>query len=155
MKEDILLRLATKADLAVLLQFEQGIIQAERPFSPTLKDDPVHYYDLENMLTDPQTDVVVAELNKQIIGCGYSRIESSKHFYKHPQHAYLGMMYVRPEHRGKGINAQVIEELKSLAKKRGITEARLEVFVDNQSAVKAYEKAGFQPYLLEMRMRLD
>lgn len=155
MNEDIRLRRATIADLPALLQCEQGIIGAERPFCPTLKEDPVHYYDLQKMLTDPQTDVIVAEWNEEIIACGYSRIEASKQFYKHPQHAYLGMMYVRPEHRGKGINAQVIEALTSLAKQRGITEARLDVFIQNEPAVKAYEKVGFRPYLLEMRMSLD
>ncbi|HEV7332584.1 MAG TPA: GNAT family N-acetyltransferase [Flavisolibacter sp.] len=155
MEETILLRRATGADLVVLLQCEQGIIKAERPFSPTLKDDPVRYYDLEKMLTDPQTDVVVAEMNNEIIGCGYSRIEDSKPYYKHSQHAYLGMMYVRPEHRGKGINKLVIEELKTLAKRRGVTELRLEVFAGNQSAIKAYEKVGFQPLMTEMRMSLD
>ncbi|HEY1022067.1 MAG TPA: GNAT family N-acetyltransferase [Flavisolibacter sp.] len=155
MHETVVVRMATAADREVLLQCEQGIIQAERPFSPTLKEDPVHYYDLEKMLTDPQTDVVVAEINKAIIGCGYSRIENSKPYYRHPQHAYLGMMYVSPEHRGKGINALLIEKLKSLAKRRGITELRLDVFAENASAIKAYEKVGFQPLLVEMRMTLD
>ena len=136
------------------MQCEQGIIAAERPFSPTLKEDPVYYYDIEKMLADPQTDVVVATLNNEIIGCGYSRIEDSKPYYRHRQHAYLGMMYVKPPYRGRGINAMVIEELKTRAQKRGITELRLEVFAQNQAAIKAYEKVGFQPLLIEMRMRL-
>lgn len=155
MKETIVLRQATIADRDVLLQCEQGIIRAERPFSPTLKEDPVQYYDLEKMLTDPQTDVVVAEWNNSIIGCGYSRIENSKPYYKHRQHAYLGMMYVSPEHRGKGINAMVMEKLITLAKRRGITELRLDVFAENKSAIKAYEKVGFRPLLVEMRMRIE
>lgn len=155
MHEEVVIRRATLADLDVLLQCEQGIIGAERPFSPTLKDDPVHYYDIEKMLTDPQTDVVVAVLNNAVIGCGYSRIEDSKPYDKHRQHAYLGMMYVRPEYRGKGINALVIEKLQALAKERGITELRLEVFALNQAAIKAYEKVGFQALLVEMRKRLD
>jgi ribosomal protein S18 acetylase RimI-like enzyme len=155
MKDAIVLRKATIADRDVLLQCEQGIIRAERPFSPTLKEDPVQYYDLEKMLTDPQTDVVVVELNNTIIGCGYSRIEDSKPYYRHQQHAYLGMMYVAPEHRGKGINAMVIDGLKSLAKRRGITELRLDVFAENESAIKAYEKVGFRPLLVEMRMGFE
>lgn len=155
MVEEIVLRQATMADLDVLLQCEQGIIRAERPFSPTLKEDPVHYYDLEKMLTDPQTDVVVAEWNGTIIGCGNTRIEDSKPYYSHRQHAYLGMMYVSPEHRGKGVNAMVMEKLKTLAKRRGITELRLDVFAENESAIKAYEKVGFKPLLVEMRMHIE
>ncbi len=154
MNENFRVRQATPADLEVLLQCEQGIILAERPFSPTLKGDPVHYYNIEKMITDLQTDVVVAELNGEIIGCGYLRIEDSKPYYKHRQHAYLGMMYVQPGHRGEGINARVIEALKAFAQKRGVTELRLEVFAQNESAIKAYEKAGFQPLLVEMRMSI-
>lgn len=148
------IRKATVNDLSVLLQFEQGIILAERPFNPTLKDDPVNYYDLEEMLNDAQIDVVVADLDGELVACGYSRIERSKHFLKHEHHAYFGMMYVLPEHRGKGINALIMEELKRLARSRGINEVRLEVFSLNQSAIKAYEKIGFEHHLIEMRLAI-
>jgi ribosomal protein S18 acetylase RimI-like enzyme len=40
------------------------------------------------------------------------------------------------------------------AKERGLTEVRLEVYSVNQSAIKAYEKAGFTPNLLEMRLEI-
>jgi ribosomal protein S18 acetylase RimI-like enzyme len=152
---DILIRKATVHDLAVLREFEQGIISAERPFDPTLKDDPVTYYDLPRMLGDSQTDVVVASVGERVVACGYSRIEVSKLYLKHRQHAYFGMMYVRPVYRGQGLNALVMEELKKLAKERGITELRLEVYAGNQAAINAYEKFGFAGYILEMRMSLE
>ncbi len=34
----------------VLRRFEQGVIQAERPFDITLADDPIQYYDIEAMI---------------------------------------------------------------------------------------------------------
>ena len=39
-------REATLKDLHTLLEFEQGIIAAERPFDGTLKEGEIHYYDL-------------------------------------------------------------------------------------------------------------
>lgn len=152
---DILVRKATINDRTVLLEFEQGVIRAERPFDPTLKDDPVHYYDLDQMLSDPQTDVVVVEAGGQVVASGYSRIQVSKPYLKHSHHAYFGMMYVRPEYRGKGLNAVVLEELVSLAKERGITEVYLEVYSQNQSAIRAYEKFGFENYMVQMRLNLE
>lgn len=63
MQETVALRKSTAADRDALLPCEQGIIRAERPFSPMRKEDPVQYCDLEKMLTDLQTDVIVAEGN--------------------------------------------------------------------------------------------
>lgn len=65
------------------------------------------------------------------------------------------MMYVRPEYRGQGLNAVVLEELVSLAKERGITEVYLEVYSQNQSAIRAYEKFGFENYMVQMRLNLE
>lgn len=47
-------------------------------------------------------------------------------------------MYVKPEHRGKGINQKVLDALLNWAKKRGLTEIRLEVYNENQSAIKVW-----------------
>jgi GNAT superfamily N-acetyltransferase len=63
-------------------------------------------------------------------------------------------MYVIPEHRGKGINKMIIDELLNWARSKDIVEARLEVYAENEGAVKAYAKTGFVPNLLEMRMTL-
>lgn len=43
----IYIRKAQLSDLATLLEFEQGIITAERPYDPTLKEEKIHYYDIE------------------------------------------------------------------------------------------------------------
>lgn len=62
-------------------------------------------------------------------------------------------MYVKPEHRGKGINKLVLDGLVNWAKSRNISEIRLDVYAQNESAVKAYEKAGFESLLVTMRMK--
>ena len=152
--EQIITRTATLADLDTLLEFEQGIIQTERPFDPTLKDGHINYYDIAAMIQAPHVEVLVAETDSGIIGSGYARIEDSKVYLKHPKHAYLGFMYVKPEYRGKGVNKQVIAALQQWAIGRGIAEFRLDVYSDNLPAVKAYEKIGFKKHLIEMRMGL-
>ncbi|TFF35364.1 GNAT family N-acetyltransferase [Mucilaginibacter psychrotolerans] len=152
--ETITTRLATLADMPALLQFEQGVITAERPYDSTLKPDPVNYYDIELMIAAPHIHLVVAVLNGEPIGSGYARIQESKHFLNHPQHAYLGFMYVLPQHRGKGVNNLVMQALKDWAVSQGITELQLEVYYDNAPAIKAYEKSGFSKSMIQMRMGL-
>jgi RimJ/RimL family protein N-acetyltransferase len=147
-------RKATPSDLSTLLLFEQEIIKAERPFDPTIRPDPVRYYDLEGMLVDPQVEVQVAEAEGELVGVGYARVSESRHFLDHTQHAYLGFMYVVPAHRGTGVIQRILEVLKEWAFSRGLTELRLEVYSENTNAIRAYEKAGFMPLMTEMRLRL-
>jgi len=64
-------------------------------------------------------------------------------------------MYVLPEYRGKGINKKIMNVLKDWAKLQNITEFRLDVYYENTSAIKAYEKVGFSRYFLEMRYNLE
>lgn len=148
--ENIIIRKATMNDLDTLLQFEQGIMAAERPFDPTLK--PItHYYDIPEMINADHIELLVAESNEQLIGCGYARIETSKHYLRHSQHSYLGFMYTDPAHRGKGVNKMIIESLQQWSIARNITEMRLEVYYQNDAALKAYEKVGFIRHMIEMR----
>ena len=49
--ENITTRKASLSDLETLRRFEQGVINAERPFDPTLKKDHIQYYDIETMIT--------------------------------------------------------------------------------------------------------
>jgi len=151
----ITVRPATNADLDTLLRFEQGVILAERPFDPTLKPDPLHYYDLNYMITAPEIELVVAEQDGVLIGSGYARIEKAKHYNKHAHHAYLGFMYVVPKWRGKGVNRLIIDALSKWSRSQNITELRLDVYNDNSPAIAAYEKAVFKKHMILMRLGLN
>lgn len=150
--QNIHIRPATTGDLNTLLSFEQGVIAAERPFDPTLKPGEIHYYDLNEMIESEDIQLLVAEIDGEVVGSGYARIETAKMFYKHRSYAYLGFMYVRPEHRGKGINQQIIAALRTWALSKNINELRLEVYYDNLPAIAAYKKTGFTNYLIQMRV---
>lgn len=142
------------ADLPTLLEFEQGVIAAERPYDPTLREGLIHYYDLEELILSPDALLVVAQAGDQIVGSGYARIRDAKPYLRHAHEAYLGFMYVHPDWRGKGINGKIVEALKEWAVSKGLKEMRLEVYHNNLPAISAYEKAGFTRLLMEMRMPL-
>ena len=147
----LIIRSATLADLDVLLTFEQGIITAERPFDGTLREGHINYYDIADMIKSDHVEVAVAELDGELVGSGYARIEDVKPYHKYQQHAYLGFMFVKPEHRGMDVNKKILEALTTWVRSKGITELRLEVYTENARAIKAYEKAGFKPILTWMR----
>jgi GNAT superfamily N-acetyltransferase len=152
---DATIRQATRSDLAALLRFQQGVVEAERAFDPTLKDGSIQYYDIAALMASPEVHFLVAECGSDLVGCGYARIEAAKHYLRHRVHAYLGLMYVAPTHRGQAISAKIIDALKAWCRGRQITELRLEVYSGNQAAIRAYQKAGFAEHLLEMRLGLN
>ena len=146
------IRAATAADLPLLRKFQQAVVAAERPFDPTLKSGELQYYHLETLLTADDACLLVAEIANQIIGSGYARLHAAEPYLQHAQYAHLGFMYVEPDYRRRGINAQIIKALKQWAGTRGVTELRLRVYAQNMSARQAYEKFGFSAHLLEMRL---
>ncbi len=152
--DKIKIRTATNSDLEMLLEFEQGVIAAERPFDVTLKDGNINYYDLPAMINADHIELIVAEVDGMVVASGYARIEESKLYHKHPQHAYLGFMYVRPAYRGKGINKKIIEALQTWSLTKNINELRLEVYFDNLAAISAYKKIGFSSIMIQMRLGL-
>jgi GNAT superfamily N-acetyltransferase len=151
---NITIRKAHPDDLKKLLEFEQGIITAERPFDPTLKEGKIHYYNIEKMISASHIEVLVAVADSKVIGSGYARLEAAKPYLNHETYAYLGFMYTDPNHRGKGVNSKIIEALKDWCRSKDILELRLDVYNDNAPAIKAYEKVGFKKHLINMRMGL-
>ncbi|UII76704.1 GNAT family N-acetyltransferase [Flagellimonas sp. HMM57] len=149
---DPILRNATLEDLPILLGFEQELIKAERPFDSTLGEDPISYYDIKQMILDDDASVIVAEFDGKIIASGYAIPKKARHYLAHEQYAYLGFMYTHPDHRGKGINARIVDELKRWSLERGLKEIRLTVYSDNVPAIRAYEKVGFKRHIIEMRL---
>lgn len=152
---DIIIRTARIDELPTLKQFEQGIIEAERPFDHTLKPDTISYYDLGELISSPEAEVAVAEYNGQLVGSGYAKKKRSRHYLTPDYHAFIGFLYVDPAFRGHGINKLVLNHLFAWARANDLPEVHLTVYPANESAVRAYEKSGFKPYLSEMRLNMD
>ncbi|WP_431166226.1 GNAT family N-acetyltransferase [Tenacibaculum halocynthiae] len=150
----IAIRKATLEDLPVLLEFEQEIIKAERPFDVTLKEEKISYYDIKAMILADDIEVIVVVDNDMPVSSGYASIVTPKKYFKFDKFAYLGFMYTSPSHRGRGINKIVVQALFDWIKSKEIHEVRLDVYTENIGAIKAYEKAGFKKNLLNMRVDL-
>ncbi len=148
----IQVRRANVHDLPILLQYEQGVIKAERPFDPTIQKDPINYYDLKALVQDEESCVAVAEVNGQVVASGFALVKKARHYLDHEDYAYLGFMFTENGFRGQGINAKIIDFLKDWAVQNGLKEIRLTVYCDNVPAIKAYEKVGFKKHMVEMRL---
>ena len=150
----ISIRKATISDLQTLLEFEQGIIFAEKPLDETLRQGQISYYNLKEMISEIETEVAIAIIDNEIVGSGYAKIIQAKDYYDFQEYTYLGFMYTKPEYRGQGINKEIIEYLKEWCLSKNIIEIRLDVYDTNISAIKSYEKSGFKKDMVNMRVRL-
>ena len=148
----IRIRGATSGDIDAILSFEQGIVAAERPFNEQLKSGEIHYYDVADLIARDSSRVLVAEDSGRLVATGHASIKESLDYLKHQYHAYLGLMYVDPAYRGQGIIQAVIAELLEWCRSRGVTDFYLDVYAENESAVRAYEKFGFEASLIEMKL---
>ncbi len=151
MENGVTIREADIHDLQTLLKFEQKVILAERPFDPTIRQGKISYYDLRELITSQDAQVLVACIGKRLVASGYAVIKEARHYLDHTHYGYLGFMYTIPEYRGQGINAKIIEELKTWVWSKNLKEIRLTVYDDNEPALKAYEKVGFKRHIIEMR----
>lgn len=147
-----IIRKATKNDLAILDTFMDDLVNAERPMDVTIKDGKVVYYDLESFITDEDSVLYVVELNGVLVASGYAKIKPDRTYLKHDKHGYLGFMFVPEEHRGNGYNKLIVDALLAWCKTKNINEIRLDVYNSNPSAIRAYEKVGFEKHMIHMRL---
>ncbi len=151
----IITRKATLKDLEQLKKFQQGLVKFERPFDPTLKKGEIEYYDLQKLLGSAEAYVVVAEIEKKVIGCGFGEIRNDDLSYTNiSKFGYVGLMYVEEKYRGEGAGRMIIESVINWFKEKKISEVRLKVYANNKNAIEAYRKNGFQDFVLEMRKTL-
>jgi len=150
-----IIRKATLKDIPILLEFEQGVIEAERPFDPTIKNEKISYYSIKDLIISEKSVVYVVEKNKVIVASGYAKIKPDRHYLKHQNQGYLGFMFVPEQHRGNGFNKLIIDALLKWCKEREVFEIRLDVYDDNLPAIKAYEKSGFKKHMINMRLDIE
>lgn len=149
-------RKATLKDIPVLLKFEQGLIEAERPMDSTIKGGEISYYDITEFIKNDNSELLVVELNSgEIVASGYAKIKKDRHYLKHTKQGYLGFMFVPEKHRGNGYNSLIINALLKWCKTKNVNEIRLDVYENNPSAIKAYKKTGFKKHLINMRLDIN
>ena len=94
----------------------------------------------------------MVESERKIIGSGYAQIRPSKSCHIHDKHCYLGFIYLEPEYRGKAIGSAILDALKDWGLNQGLRNFHLDVYAENVSAIRAYEKAGFNKVSVKMEL---
>ncbi len=155
-REMVKLRAATQGDALRIRLLEKELIGFERELVPAIQDgDDIWYYDIAGIIDDHENSLLlVIEADNELVGCGIGQIRKNKHYYKLPYFGFIGMMCVKAAYRNNGYGGDIIKELLRWFKTKNIEEVRLTVFPNNPGAIKAYQKLGFEDFLLEMKLEI-
>ena len=93
-------------------------------------------YDRYNTIESIQT-VVISYVDGNPAGCG-----AFKPFDE--ETVEIKRMFVKPEHRGKGLAGRMLRELETWAKEMGFSRSVLETGKKQQEAIGLYEKHGYK-----------
>ena len=148
------IREAVTDELKFLQEFEQGVIQYERPFAPNLKENPIVYYDIQNLIEREDAHVLVVVVDNKLVGSGYIKTVNSSQYHKNLKHGYIGFIYVEHAFRGNKISGLILDSLKKIAKEKGLKELRLDVYSNNIGAIKSYKRFGFTKGLVNMKIEI-
>ncbi|WP_276495684.1 GNAT family N-acetyltransferase [Pontibacter litorisediminis] len=100
------------------------------------RDGDEHAFYAQYNKLDKIRHVVVAYLDGKAVGCG-----AIKEY--EPDTAEVKRMFVREQHRGRGIAGQVLQELEHWARELGFAACILETGVKQPEAIRLYQKSGY------------
>ena len=92
------------------------------------------------LLSDFNTIALTAKSNMDIAGFVIAQIEVEEN----TEYGHIVTVNVAPRFRGRGVATKLLQEIEIFLKQRSITQIRLEVREDNNSALKLYHKLGYQ-----------
>lgn len=149
---EILIRQASPADAAAFRELRLGALQDSpiafsADYQKNLNHPLKHWEDMLTMHQDESTIFFALHENILIGTTGIARGNSPKTRHS----AWVWGVYVRPEWRGLHIAEELIRTCFSWAKAGKIVIAKLGVAAVNKSAVRCYERCGFQIYGTEPR----
>ena len=92
------------------------------------------------LLTDYNTITLVAKANSDIAGFIIAQVEIENNLL----FCHIITINVAPHYRRKGIATNMLQEIENILKQKGMSECHLEVREDNSTALKLYQKSGYQ-----------
>jgi ribosomal-protein-alanine acetyltransferase len=94
------------------------------------------------LLSDFNTIALIAKSNLDIAGFIIAQIEVEEN----TEYGHIVTINVAPKFRRKGIATKLLQEIESFLRQRSITQIRLEVREDNNTALKLYNKLDYKTH---------
>lgn len=156
-KAGISLRPATEADIAACMEMFGELNRLQNPWrvfvprSGLAGEMERHYH---AALQDPDAALFLAEEEGTVVGMAAGHVHRPSSFSTDVA-VELSSVYVHPGHRRRGIARALTAEVARFARERGVDRITLKTFAQNQEAVEAWARMGFEPRALQMTAPVD
>ncbi len=152
-------------DEPAILSFINGLQEYEAAFEPNRRRDPNfavdHWREAQHRCAEKHGVMLIAEdfvpeVGVKPVGWALAYDERAELFVVEPErrHGLLAELFLLPQARGKGLGRALIEGCEAWARGRGHKLLTIGVLAKNPAAIRAYEGAGYVPYVTVMRRYL-
>ena len=144
-----MIRKASKKDveaISLLLNEinEQHILLAPSRYKKVTDDFNQSY--INKYLGDESNTVIVAEINNKIVGVALLSIKNYDHNGPtiNIQTAFLDTIVVTSSYQQNGVGKELLIEIEKLAKQMSCNAIKINTAIENNGALKFYEKLGYK-----------
>jgi ribosomal protein S18 acetylase RimI-like enzyme len=103
-------------------------------------------------LQDPDALLVVADDGGDVVGMAAGHVHRPSTFSEEIA-VELSSVYVRPSHRRRGLGRALTAEVARFARQCGVSRVTLRTFAQNDEALEAWRRIGFEPRAVQMTAR--
>ncbi|MBO4107341.1 GNAT family N-acetyltransferase [Streptococcus suis] len=154
-----MIRLASQADISVLIDLLQDILQVHHQARPDIFKSAGQKFseeELRALLDNPAKPVFVYEVEGQVVGHLFCELITATGDVLEPvKTLFINDLCVASAARGQKIGEQFYDFALSYAKEQGCHNLTLDVWADNAGAVRFYERLGMKSQKFRMEQIID
>ncbi|MBK1989646.1 GNAT family N-acetyltransferase [Sphaerospermopsis aphanizomenoides BCCUSP55] len=159
-KPNIIIRKATIDDHQGVIKYAIKLVHQHQNFNPfrfvEFENHEQQLFDFfAEEIVNPKAVVLVVEVENEIIGYSFIRLEERSLVDIAPAAAWLHDIYIDESARGMGAGKLLLDASIDAAKKLGSQVLMLQVAAQNEFAKKLFEANGFKVATYEMMMILN
>lgn len=141
-----ILQLAQPEDWAVINDLCRQAQMLHAAWRPDIFENVETPYPEEYLLEDIEAQAIfIAKIDGNIVGCVRCYTWSTNGAGSVPSKVLdIDDITVDEKYRHCGIGQRIMEDVREIAKERGCNDIQLSVYPENESAVRFYERCGFQ-----------
>lgn len=148
----ITIRRAEERDLRACLAMFEELNRLQRPwrvFAPRrrIKEEMARSY--RAAVEGRDAVLVVAEDSGILVGMAAGHVHRPSSFSEEAA-VELSSVFVRPSHRRRGLGRALTSEVARFARDCGVERVTLKTFAQNEEALEAWRRMGFEPRALQM-----
>lgn len=151
------IRRATIEDLSALVEFAVKLIRQHQVYDADRFNafeplDKKYAEFFPEQLENKQAAILIAELEKQIVGYAFLKIEEESFLDVRTATVWLHDIYIDEAARGQNVGRRLLDAAVEAAHDLGSSSLMLSVAPQNEAANKLFKAYGFRPTLTEMRL---